>query len=349
MIETPFLTQRLEQIKKAQTEASRQRLIADLISEFKKTALKVTVDNFKDKTSIDNLDEVKLHLRNELKPLLKALEDINVSTEKGQEIAKSLESEAITSIRSDFDIVMVRKPKLVDVNVTNLKDTPLTKDVSVNNQIDYTKDFKDLQKVIKDTFNIDIPTPKVTVQPTPVTIPETQVNIPEFDLKPLKEAIKEIKITLQGFKKPKNPMAVRLTDGEEFIDALHTMVDNQQQFFDGSANTAPILKSIQKLISTNSTIPKTIVSGKKAVATAGTAVQVTTESIPCKVVWVNADLGSTSPIVVGDSSVVAADDSQQGIILIPGNSPIPLEINNLNTLWVDAQTTGDILSYAYTT
>lgn len=90
-----------------------------------------------------------------------------------------------------------------------------------------------------------------------------------------------------------------------------------------------------------------IVSGTKTVTTAGTAVQITATSTPTGIVWVAADLGNTNPVVVGDSSVVAASGSMQGIVLTPGNNSIPVNVNNLNLLWVDSQTNGDKLTYSY--
>ncbi len=90
-----------------------------------------------------------------------------------------------------------------------------------------------------------------------------------------------------------------------------------------------------------------IVTGIKTVTTAGTAVQITTTSTPIPGVWVAADLGNSGPVVVGDSNVVAASGSMQGIILIPGNPSVFIPINNLNLLYVDAQNNGDELCYAY--
>lgn len=88
-------------------------------------------------------------------------------------------------------------------------------------------------------------------------------------------------------------------------------------------------------------------TGTKTVTTAGTRVQVSASSVPCKCVIVSADLGNTNPIVVGGANVVAASGSQQGIVLIPANGPVTLNINNLNKIYVDAITNGDKLSYAY--
>lgn len=90
-----------------------------------------------------------------------------------------------------------------------------------------------------------------------------------------------------------------------------------------------------------------IVSGTKTVTTAGTAVQVTATPTTIKSIYVSADMGNVKSIVVGDSSVVAALSSQRGIQLIPGATPIKLDINDLSLLWVDALSSGDKLSYAY--
>lgn len=90
-----------------------------------------------------------------------------------------------------------------------------------------------------------------------------------------------------------------------------------------------------------------IVSGTVTIATAGTAQQVTATSTPIPGVWVAADLGNTNPVVVGDSSVVAANGSMQGIVLTPGNNSVFIAINDLSLLYVDSQTNGDELTYAY--
>lgn len=89
-----------------------------------------------------------------------------------------------------------------------------------------------------------------------------------------------------------------------------------------------------------------IITGTKTVTTAGTAVQVTTSATPIGGVWVAADMGG-GPLAVGDSSVLAANSSQQGVILTPGNPSTFIPINDLSLLWVDAQTSGHKLCYAY--
>jgi len=91
-----------------------------------------------------------------------------------------------------------------------------------------------------------------------------------------------------------------------------------------------------------------IVSGTKTVATAGTAVQVSTTSIPIPGVWLSGDTeGAGGVLVVGDSLVDAIEGQQQGITIVPGNQSIFLAINNLNLLWVDSSENGGKLAYAY--
>ena len=93
--------------------------------------------------------------------------------------------------------------------------------------------------------------------------------------------------------------------------------------------------------------PDTIGSGTVTIALAGTAQQITATSTPTKKVYVAADLGNTNPVVVGDINVVAASGSMRGIVLIPGNPSIPIEIDNLSKLYVDSQTNNDELVYCY--
>ena len=89
-----------------------------------------------------------------------------------------------------------------------------------------------------------------------------------------------------------------------------------------------------------------IVTGTKTVTAAGTCEQVTATSTPIGGVWVAADLGS-GPLTVGDSATKATAGSMQGIVLIPGNPSIFVPIDNLNKLYVDSQTNGHKLCYAY--
>lgn len=91
----------------------------------------------------------------------------------------------------------------------------------------------------------------------------------------------------------------------------------------------------------------TIVSGRKVVTTTGSAVQLTTSSITCYRVDLSADVGNDNPVVVGGSGAAASSGTIAGIVLYPGNSPHTIYINNLNKIYVDAQTNGDAVCYNY--
>lgn len=91
----------------------------------------------------------------------------------------------------------------------------------------------------------------------------------------------------------------------------------------------------------------TVVSGRKAVASAATAEKLVAATTACKRVSVAADLGNTNPVVVGGSTVVAANGSQNGIILVPGNAPVDIAIDDVSKLYVDAQTNGDAVCFVY--
>ena len=89
------------------------------------------------------------------------------------------------------------------------------------------------------------------------------------------------------------------------------------------------------------------VSGRKAITTAGTAEKLVAASTPCVKVELSADLGNTNPVAVGGSGVVAASGSQEGIVLIPGNDPYVIEIDDVVKLWADVQTNGDAVAFNY--
>lgn len=104
------------------------------------------------------------------------------------------------------------------------------------------------------------------------------------------------------------------------------------------------------LIASDTSVAATITSGRKVVTTAGTAEVLVATSTPCYRIDVTADTGNTEgPIAIGGSTVVAANGSQIGILIIPGNVPVTIYIDNLNKLYVDSQSNGDAICYNYYT
>lgn len=223
-----------------------------------------------------------------------------------------------------------------------------------------SKMFEKMQQSIK----LDIPTPQVTVKAPDVkvdtprfNIPAPVVNVPtsptpivNVDMDVIVDALENLEESLGilGINSVENPLAVRMSDGEEWVDRIKTSLDGLQQSFGSFQGHIGLKdKSGNTVNPATDDSPKTIVSGTKTVTTAGTAVQITTSSVSCKEVLVSADLGNTNPVVVGDSNVVAANNSQQGVVLVPGTTPLRLKVSDLNLLWVDSQTDGDKLCYAY--
>lgn len=94
-------------------------------------------------------------------------------------------------------------------------------------------------------------------------------------------------------------------------------------------------------------IASKIVSGRKAVSNAGTAEQLLSTVTHCYRVDVSADLGNTNPVVLGGSTVVAAEGSQKGIVLIPGNAPRTILIDDVSKIYVDSITDGDAVCFNY--
>ena len=118
-------------------------------------------------------------------------------------------------------------------------------------------------------------------------------------------------------------------------------------FLEGTTDIVPVLVDADGNVQTKAIPPSAVTSGRKVVTTAGTAVKLVAAATPCKRVQVSVDLGSTNPIVIGGSTVVAASDSQVGIVLIRGNAPVTINIDDVSKLYIDAQTNGDAVCFTY--
>lgn len=221
-----------------------------------------------------------------------------------------------------------------------------------------------LFKNIKNDIKVDVPAPRVnveapniTVTPTKVNLPAPIVNIPEtrlpdvnIDLDSVVEAIEDSLEKLRS-NDVNNPLAVRLSDGEEWINQLIAAVNGASQTFGSYQGQVGLKnykgKTINPATSEDFNPPSTIGSGTTTITTAGTAVQLTATSTPCKYVMIASDEDNSGGLAaVGDANVVAAAGSQRGILL-PGPTPRRIDIDNVNKLYVDAQSNGDKVCYAY--
>lgn len=87
-------------------------------------------------------------------------------------------------------------------------------------------------------------------------------------------------------------------------------------------------------------------TGRKVVTTAATAEQITSTPTATISVAIQAETNNSAEVAIGDSNVVAVDDSERGFLLAAGES-ITLAIGDLSLLWVDAKTSGDGVTYLY--
>ena len=86
--------------------------------------------------------------------------------------------------------------------------------------------------------------------------------------------------------------------------------------------------------------------GRKVVATAGTAERLVAANTPCEQVTIIAETDNTGKVAIGDSTVVATVLTRKGMPLSPGAS-ITLDIQDLYTLWIDSEVSGDGVTYVY--
>ena len=94
--------------------------------------------------------------------------------------------------------------------------------------------------------------------------------------------------------------------------------------------------------SSNSQIPTQIKSGKVAVETAGTPVVLGVATSKTKKVTITASFANAGMIWIGDNEVSAANGI--GIPLSQG-STYELELNNLASIFIDAESSGDSVSF----
>ena len=130
------------------------------------------------------------------------------------------------------------------------------------------------------------------------------------------------------------------TEGD--IDAS---IDGVAVLGEGSSNTLyPLQLDGDKNLKTIQGGAGSIGSFRTVTVTAGTAVQC--DSNNCKWCIIQALSNNTDAVEVGDSSVVAAEATQKGLRLFPGQAQL-FYINNTNLFWVDSVVNGEGVSVIY--
>ena len=88
----------------------------------------------------------------------------------------------------------------------------------------------------------------------------------------------------------------------------------------------------------------TIGSGSKSVTTAGSRVQLSVASVPCKKLIIQSTFANTGNTYVGDVTV----SSTVGLVMYPGAATsFTLTPNNLNLIYIDSAVSGEGVTYYY--
>ena len=94
-----------------------------------------------------------------------------------------------------------------------------------------------------------------------------------------------------------------------------------------------------------------IATGRKVVASAGTAEALATENTPVSRIIISAETNNTNPVVVGDANVVATIATRQGTPISPNADDDPSHIElfdvDLKDVYIDAVTTGEGVTFTY--
>lgn len=330
-----------ERLKEAQSESERLQLARQLFMLIQANGESI-VNSLENGVEVTNLDEIKASLHNELgkgvKKLEKALQGLKLSSEETGRIISAVQSDHAKKVEDNFQTVTIKRPR-DKVEVLNLSDIFIPDKVKITNLSDLQDYFEKLGGVIKDTFNIEIQPPVVNVEAPRIDVPAPIVNN-EFDLSELKEYLKKVNQSLKNIKNNRvtNPLAVRLTDGQEFIDQLEQIVQTQRQQIASFPGKIQLHKNAEVSVKS----PGTIANGAKDVTTAGTAVALVSSSTPCSWVILCAKGDNTGKIYYGGSSV----SSTSGAYLWPGASE-KIQISDLKDIYIDSDTNGEGVQFSY--
>lgn len=305
--------------------------MADDITQGQSTEFIVkAINNLKDKldkldsVEVKNLDEVKAHLRNELKPLLKLVDS------KTKEEGKQLEN-----MSKDMDVIFVKKAER-EIKIDNLKDIKFPDSTKVSNLKELKTYFQALGDQIdslRGSLKVDLPAPQVTVQAPEVNIPEIKMPQTEIDFSQVLKALDPLKYISD---RPNKPISVRIAskDGKRFLEALDQLKDTGQKQLAAVSqglNESSARKAFKSAL--NATVSAQLAGeGRKTLSDAGTGVALSATSVPCSYVDITAD---STRVAVGSSSSVQIT-SPTGVILAPNASPYRIYTNNLNNVYVSA-------------
>jgi len=246
-----------------------------------------------------------------LQPVLQEL--ANNSKLSKEELLKAIEGIKIDVPKSDIPQAQV------DVRIPEIK-VP-TPQVTVNVPDIKVPEFKEI-KLPK----IVVPKPKVTVNVPPIKVPD--VIMPE-------EMNVKGWVSLMGVDL-NNPLPVQLRDNKgNPVNLIENLTQINSAGGGGRTNNVTVrqldIHSIGDGIQT---------------AIAGTAIVLTTSSISCKRIHIMGRTQNTDYVVVGSSTVVAAEETRRGIPLSAGQS-ITMQIDNVQKVYIDSIVNGEGVTFLY--
>jgi len=289
-------------------------------------SLKRQIDKINiDEVEVTNIDFVKKYLRVELSRFARRLVGIIESISIPDTIK-------VSNFPAQKDTVKVEEIKLVVEAINDLR--------AIMAQVEYNPTINvEAPKVDP----IEVKIPPIKMPSVIVPKPEVTVNpIVDIDLSDLLAALKPLKLLSS---KPGHPIAVKVSDGKNWVKAIKEVGERMIQSIPmPNAMTAGQFKKAFKGSSTASGA----VGFKITVASAGTPIVL--GAINCYKVQISGDTDAGIVCVVGGSSAVrAASGSKNGIVIIPGNPPATIEVDNLSKLWVDAESNGGVICGVYYT
>lgn len=106
------------------------------------------------------------------------------------------------------------------------------------------------------------------------------------------------------------------------------------------------IDSVTKGLKSDAVLPSAIVDGRQTVTTPGTAVPLVAVPTGCRKVVVTALITNSNYIVVGASTVVAAEATRRGTPLVAGQS-IEIEISDVGLIYIDSVVAAEGCSFIY--
>lgn len=333
-----IIKQAIDKARLAKSDNHKVSIILSAIDKLHSKLSDVAITSMPDKVSVKNLDEVQLSLRKELskatRPLLDEMRRLNITTEQLERVRKEAEFKVSQGFDDNFDTFIIKKAKK-SVTIDNFDDLRLPDQMRVNNLDDLQIYFNSLSETIRETFDIDIPTPQVTVQAPDVEVNVPEISIPPMDIGPLIEIMNSLKKVMKPF------------DGKSFLNefkqSMRQIEQNANRNVTAFSNSqGATKKDISRILGT----PQISGSGVKSLSSATVAVQMSTSNI--KIRWVDVS-AVQQPIAIGASNVVvdlSTAANSRGSIIYPGSNPLRVETTNVNQVYV-AGPTGSAASYTY--